>query len=289
MQRYLRLKERELRDASIRTYRSQIKKLTTWLNNNGHGDIYCAAFNRSMAMKFVDSLEDNGSLKNTTWNNITEFFGTLFNALVEKSYYSENPFAGISKRKKQEKERILIDAQTRARILEYLVPNDYDFLIVCMLVYHALLRPKEITMLRPIDFNFEERHITVRSEVSKSGKLERITISDVLFQYLEKWDFNGATGKQFIFGKNLKPGNESVCPRRLSKKWDVLRTKLDFPQEMKLYSLKDTGIIQMLDDGISPTEVMKQARHSSLEITSIYLELAKPQVSKQIMSKSTGF
>jgi integrase len=58
---------------------------------------------------------------------------------------------------------------------------------------------------------------------------------------------------------------------------------------MKLYSLRDSGIIQMLQDGISPEEVMKQADHSSLEITTIYVKHANPSGSEQIKKKGSKF
>ncbi len=45
---------------------------------------------------------------------------------------------------------------------------------------------------------------------------------------------------------------------------------MKFPQEYKLYSLRDTGITEMLESGIPDIKVMKHADYSSLEVTSIY-------------------
>lgn len=58
---------------------------------------------------------------------------------------------------------------------------------------------------------------------------------------------------------------------------------------MKLYSLRDSGIVQLLQDGVSPEEVMKQAGHSSLEITTVYVKYANPGASEQIKNKASVF
>lgn len=45
---------------------------------------------------------------------------------------------------------------------------------------------------------------------------------------------------------------------------------LKFPKEYKFYSLKDSGITDMLRSGLDPLSVKEQARHSSLQITDAY-------------------
>ena len=45
----------------------------------------------------------------------------------------------------------------------------------------------------------------------------------------------------------------------------------------QFYSLRDTGIIEMLANGISPNEVKEQADHSSIKITNEYLKHANPK------------
>ncbi|MCP4178429.1 MAG: hypothetical protein GY756_11740 [bacterium] len=56
-----------------------------------------------------------------------------------------------------------------------------------------------------------------------------------------------------------------------------------------MYSLRDTGIIQMLNDGISIEEVAKQADHHSLEITSKYALHANKEASEKIKNRSSKF
>jgi len=58
---------------------------------------------------------------------------------------------------------------------------------------------------------------------------------------------------------------------------------------IQFYSLRDSGIIQLLKDGISPKEVMELADHSSLEVTNKYVKKARVEASEVIKRKSSGF
>ena len=49
-----------------------------------------------------------------------------------------------------------------------------------------------------------------------------------------------------------------------------VRKDLDLPEQYKFYSLKDTGITNMLRANKDVLSVRDQARHSSLAITELY-------------------
>lgn len=60
--------------------------------------------------------------------------------------------------------------------------------------------------------------------------------------------------------------------RKFASYWSyVIRPSLGFPKELQFYSLKDTGITNMVNSGVPLTSVQQQADHSSLAITSIYI------------------
>jgi integrase len=288
LQKFIEKKDQQLRNDSMRSYRSYNKSLNEWLISCNKQETICAKFNKSMALDFMDWIFDK-KYTNRTYNNYLNFMKGLFNWLVENGYTSENWFAGLEKLKKEQKEREPIPIKTREQIIQYLEAKDYDFLIVCVLVFHALIRPKEITMLKKNDFNLKKQIIHISAESSKNRKQRITTIPNSMMPYLVSWNWNSASEDQYLFGKDFKPGTEPLNPRRFSKKWDAMRKALKLPQKYKLYSLRDSGIIQMLNDGISPEEIMKQADHSSLEITTIYAKHINAEGSEQIKTKSTGF
>lgn len=50
-----------------------------------------------------------------------------------------------------------------------------------------------------------------------------------------------------------------------------MRVKLGLPKNIQFYSLKDTGIVQLLEDGVSLKDVKDLADHVNVATTSKYL------------------
>lgn len=223
IQVFIQQKQKELRPDSMRSYVSFIERFKSWLDKNQKIGIYSVNFNKSHATDFMNYLYRDPNISSKTWNNYLSFFRSFWNWLVENRFAAENVFADISKKTQTDKTRTVIPASTREQIKNYLEKTDYDFMIATMLVFHCLIRPKEISMLKPKDFLLHRQVIRIAPEVSKN-KTERLaTIPDALMPYLVAWNFNGATNDEYIFGTNFKPGKEPVCSRRFAKKWDKLR------------------------------------------------------------------
>lgn len=289
MDTFMNVKNRELRADSKRSYQSYIDTLKKWLESKNKSDVFCVDFKKIDAVDFLDDRYMSGKISSRTFNNYKLFFNTLWLWLQEKQYVSDNVFANIKKKMEESKNRTVIMPEKRVEIMEYLQTKDTLFGMVCQFVFHTLLRPKEISYMKPEWFNFKNQTITVPAYVAKNKQSRIITIPNVFMEKLAFWDFNGAKYDEYVFGTNFKPGKTPVNPRRFSKKWDDLRDKLGLSMEEKLYSLRDSGIVQLLQDGISPEEVMKQADHSSLEITTIYAKHINPTGSAQIKQKASGF
>ena len=74
----------------------------------------------------------------------------------------------------------------------------------------------------------------------------------------------------FLFSEGFRPGDKQVSEKIFRDWWlRHIRKNLGFPDSYKFYSLKDTGITNMLrqEDVLS---VRDQARHSSILMTDIY-------------------
>ena len=62
-------------------------------------------------------------------------------------------------------------------------------------------------------------------------------------------------------------------PKYFCDRWKRVAKALGFPSEYKFYSLKDTGITDMIRSGEDLLAVRDQARHSSLQMTDLYTPL----------------
>lgn len=284
---FLTKKCKELKPNSVRTYRSVIRIFNKWLKQEGFDKMPCASFNKLHALNYLDYI-DSRVRSNESYNNQRRVLIATFNWLIHQLYCSVNHFEKTSKRKKEEKERVPIFAETRARIKDYFAKENPDMLIVSLLTFHALLRPGEISQLRRSYFDLEKNIIRVPGQITKSGKSRKSTIGPGLKEQLVKWNFNGATGDDFIFPSKTSK-KIAINQRRFTQSWDEMRTALKLNKKMQLYSLRDSGIIQLIQDGVSLDRVRYQAGHSSLTITNGYAQYVESNGNEQIILKSTGF
>ncbi|MCR5064410.1 MAG: site-specific integrase, partial [Bacteroidales bacterium] len=63
-----------------------------------------------------------------------------------------------------------------------------------------------------------------------------------------------------------------VNKQYFQKSWDRMRKATGLPKEMQLYSLRDTGLIDLLHAGVDQLTVQHHADHSSLAIQNIYTD-----------------
>ncbi|HAT80153.1 MAG TPA: integrase, partial [Flavobacterium sp.] len=74
----------------------------------------------------------------------------------------------------------------------------------------------------------------------------------------------------YIFSKNFIPGPDQTSSKQFRDKWLSIRKALKFPVSYQFYSLKDTGITNLMGILKDTRQVRDQARHSSIAITDIY-------------------
>ena len=77
----------------------------------------------------------------------------------------------------------------------------------------------------------------------------------------------------FVFAdrNTYKPGPRQMSPTRIAEKWKEMRDELKLPGNYQFYSLKDSGITEMLESGVPSKLVKELADHSSLEMTEKYM------------------
>ena len=273
----------------MRSYQSFVNQVKEWQGKN-YPNLYFSMFNKSVAVRFLDFIFEKETVGARTYNNMIKIGRAVWNWAKEKCYTKENPFETIKLKPKQQKKRIIIPKETRDKITEYLNnQGNIGFNIVCRLVYTSLIRPKEILELRIKDVNLQEKHICVPSEVAKNHKQRYSALNQEIITLFETMNLEKYPKNYFLFGALLTPSENPAGNARLTKEWDKLRKTLKLPNEMQLYSFRDTGIYEMLKSGIDNLTVMQHADHSSLDITTIYANHADNQLISKIYEKAPKF
>lgn len=292
--KYMEDVEKTHRDATIRSYKSFIKIFVEWIEMQKEG-IYSSMISHTMVVRFMDYVfyerkAPNGEdISAYTYNGYIRHGSTFFNWMIEKCYCKENHFSKIKRKKTKDKRRILIPEDYREKIDNYLKDTNPGYLLVLKLIYAGLIRPKELRMLKVGDLSFADKQIRIRKEVAKNGHERFVPVADEILMSFLDLGVPNAANSDYLFGQGYKPGPVMVSEARMTKTWTSLRKKLHLPQEMQMYSFRDTGMTEMIKNGMDPLSVKQLADHHSLDMTAIYTKHVDPNLREIVISKTPKF
>lgn len=257
-------KENGYRMETVASYMSYMKVLKDWIaDKNVH---YIYQFDRRVVGKFLDYVfvERNNTLQ--TRNNYLAWIKTFAKYLVQRSYVPKNPTEGFQMvmRSARFKNRDTIDERNLQRLKEYLEKNNRHYLLATYILYYTFLRPREMSLLKIEDINIKKQLILVHGDNAKNHADAAVTLpKKILLLMVELGVFN-SPGSYYLFSNDFKPGAEYRSEKSFRDYWlHHVRRDLKFPERYKFYSLKDTGITNMLRQHVDTVSVRDQARHSS--------------------------
>lgn len=288
MAEYLSEKERELRAATLTSYKSFCKMFGDWTKEK-MPNILMAMFNRVMAVRYLDYVYNERKVSARTWNNQLKMARAFFNWAKEKCYINENPFEAIKPKREQEKRRILIPADYRQQITDYLATENPAFLTVCRLVFVSLIRPKEICNIQIKHVRLATRAILIPQENAKNHHTRFAAFNSQILDDLLTMRLDQFPDDYFLFGDGYRPAKKRITPNRFRKDWDKMRKALKLPSEMQLYSLRDTGINNLLKAGVDPLTVMQHADHHDLSMTTRYANHQDENLTRTIFERGVDF
>lgn len=277
---FLKVKAKEAEENSMRSYRSYISMFKTWLKDKDISeDAYVCTITYEVAMELMDDVDSRKEISPRTYNNYLMFFRLLFNWMIDHDFISDNPFDRIKRKPKKltkKKRRIFTDRELNT-LFEFLGKNNPNYLCMALLCYCCFLRPKEIVSLRCNDIDLVKQVVHIRSEIAKNDNDSFRTIPDVIVPILRNLELSN--GGLYLFSGSgsdtpyeFSPGRTQVCSRKIAKYWDTyVRPACGFNQDLQFYSLKDSGVTKMLTEKIPINLVQKQADHSSVAMTAIYV------------------
>ncbi len=271
---YVHQKEKDLRKDSVRSYRSKLSFFIRWCERAGISDWLCGRFTSGHAANILDEYGCGGR-STYAFNSMLQFLKSLFRSFVSNGLAAHNPFAAYKGKKREVKRRVTIPKQDRKRILNYLHKRDMkEYVAMVRLCFKYLIRPKEILMLRISDIDFDSGLLRIPPDVSKNHNERTIALGyDVMkyFQELRKEDCNS---NDYIFSTDFKPGHRLYTTKNMFATWKTMRERLEMPNTYHFYSLKDTGITEMLESGMPSKFVKDLAGHHSLSMTERYLHIS---------------
>lgn len=284
---YLKEKSSELRPDTVINYKSFCKVLKEWLAEVCP-NAQCSAFNKVLAVRFMDYIHNEKGLSGRSYNNRLKQARAFFSWAVEKCYTKENPFASMKTKREEPKQRVLIPSDIRAKINAYFEERNPNYLVLCQLVFNSLVRPKEVWRLRIADIHIDDGYIIVSEDESKTHYSRTAALTPRLRDDIRKM-IVGAKPSMYLFGHGFKPNAKHIRYNNFREEWNKMRTDLGLPETMQLYSLRDSGINEMLKSGIDPLTVMQHADHHDLSMTTRYANHVDPHLVEIISNKAPAF
>jgi integrase len=282
-----RSKERQLRHSSPYSYSSMTTILRRWAMPRGLLDKYVHAFTRADAVAYMEYISEVRMVGNVTYNNHLQYMRMLFAWTVEKEYRTDDPFAKFAKRKEPKKSRTFLSNEQRLEMVDWIERNDPDMLLPVLWVYYVLIRPGELKRLHVSDVDLANQIVWLKADITKSGAERMPTIPDAMVPLLQAANFHTYPGKCWLITAKMVPGEDAIGRNTLNARWNKMRRALGWPAALQLYSLRDTGIIDLLRAGVDLLAVMQQAGHTDVGTTNKYLKHAFPHGHAEVKAKAT--
>lgn len=262
--------DKVLRPDTIRSYKSHLKMLTDYLNDNGKSELRCIDFTSGTIQGFLDFIYYDRNNTARTHNNYLIGMKVFCKYLTDREYINTDPTAKILSKRKEKKKREMIPVNIRTEIFNHLKDYSNEYLTLCLSTYFCFIRRTEITKIKVRDVNLEKGYILINAENAKNHKTEPVTIPSEYLSILSN-HINNAPVNHYLFSEDgFKPGTNILKPRKITYEWNKMRNILQFSTSYQFYSLKDSGITELLNSGVAAIKVRDQARHHDLKITEAY-------------------
>ena len=208
--------------------------------------------------------------------------------MVERNYIKVSPAEKINvlgKNKRAAKNRTVIPSNIMDKVSEYLKLHNKHFLLAAQILYFCMVRPKEMSYIKIGHIDLKRSVIFIPGETAKNYKDAVVTLPASLNSLISEMGIMEYPTDYYLFSDSFRPGAEHTKEKQFSRYWERhVRKDLDLPLTLKFYSLKDTGITDMIRKYNDPIIARDQARHHDLSITNIYTPSDLMQGNERIKS-----
>lgn len=285
--------EGDIRQATIHSYGSYYNALTAFIIDKKYTDMYVYNFNKDFIIKFLDHIYNDLNRSSRTRDNYLKFLRLFSSYLVERDFIKVSPADKVTvlgKSKRGVKSRTVVPADIMTKVSDYLQKKSKGFLLASQILYFCMIRPREMTFIKIGHIDLEKSIIFIPGETAKNYKNGVVTIPEALKELIIEMKIMDNPPDHYLFSSGFKPGVKHEHERLFSKFWDrKVRKDLDLPMSLKFYSLKDTGITNMIRKYNDPLIARDQARHSDLSITAMYTPQESMQANERIKNDTGKF
>lgn len=279
------------REDTYISYMSYLRNIEKWNLEKNVSIRYIYQFDSFFIREFLDHIYIDRNNSATTRNNYLGFIKTFCSYLMQNQYLNINPSEGLQalSRRLSKKQRTIIDENDIIRLHDYLETKNKHFLLACYVLHYCFIRPKEMSMIKISHLSIKKQTIYIPGDNSKNRKEGVVTLPAKVIRLMIELNIFSHSANDYLFSDKFKPGEKYRNEKQFRDFWThFVRKDLKFPANYKFYSLKDTGITNMLRKYDTIT-VRDQARHADILMTDTYTPHDLQNANKLIMNHEGVF
>ncbi len=269
---YKMLKDGHYRPETLKSYSSYLHNMELYNSERKAPITYIYQFDKDFCVMLLEEVYITRDNTAFTRDNYLGFLKSFSSFCLDRNYLTKNPTEGISGigRKGKKKIRTQLKKEELIKLMEYLKKKNPHFLLASYILYYCFIRPGEMSKLKLSNISLSRQTIFVPDTISKNRKDGTITLPAKVIHLMLDLNIFDMPNDYFLFSDGFKPGLKQRTEKMFRDWWAYhVRGDLKFPTQYKFYSLKDTGITNMLRH-YDTLSVRDQARHSSILMTDIY-------------------
>lgn len=203
-------------DKHVDQIRFALNRFEKAINELKYQDIKIIDFKRSHLKTTLDHL----NLTDDYYNKYRAYFSSLFYELLDYDCAESNYARDLRKRKTVKKMREILEIDTLKQILSFLKMKYPEFYNYTNLFFYSGARSSELFRLKAkdVDLNNQEYKVTIQK-----GTRYIETTKIILPNAIRYWEkaLSGAKPNEYLFSANLVPGEETVNPNRITRRWKM--------------------------------------------------------------------
>lgn len=222
---------------------------------------------------FLDDMTTTREWNGRTYNNYFEFYGTFFNRCqklekvehrgIKYDFDIDNIDTKITTPQRNKTFTPLMIQHLKEELKK---KGNHDLKDYLEWIFLSLMRPAEIRELRVADIDEASRQIRING---KTGD-RIIPISDQLLRIIYRRKLLSNTLTSYVFGYAGAVDERRMSVEYFLAKFSPVRIKLGLDENYGPYSMKPTGVINMINAGFTDKEIMVLTGHKTVEAFCAY-------------------
>ena len=270
--------EKNLAKKTLQTYRSKCRIFRDWLIKNDYNRYNVTAINNEVIVNFFEWLIETRNTHKNTLEKYQQILRTVLEKAVKDNPGYKNPVYNLPNARniRSGKPKAFVKRDLIA-IIEYCKSHYPQLYLFETFLFNCGLRPgQEVRLMKVGWIDFNRGTITVPAENNlKAKKSKTVTIPPALLDVLvSRYHIHHYPDNYYVFGKHSggTPGEMHWSENHFPNLFIKVREILGLPSTYKLYGAKHAGAAQAIDDNVSLRSLSSQLGHSSIDITSEYVD-----------------